>query len=153
MNIFTHNFNPSSDSGPNKFTRQLFKSLIKQGLVTHVNHPSQADLEFCLIQQQYQKTKPMALRLDGIYFNSEQDYNNQNAPIKYAYDNADVVVFQSNFNKSLIETWFGPHKNSRVIHNAADLELLGRVSSYYYDKSVIPKKAEVWTCASSWRPH
>ena len=45
----------------------------------------------------------MLLRLDGIWFNSDQDYNLQNAPIKYAYDNADTVVFQSEFNKILTE--------------------------------------------------
>ena len=60
----------------------------------------------------------MVLRLDGIYFNSEQDYERQNSPIKFAYENSDAVIFQSNFNKRLTEKWFGPHKNGHVIHNA-----------------------------------
>ena len=45
------------------------------------------------------KIKPMLLRVDGIYFNSAHDYNEQNRPINHAYENADVVVFQSAFNK------------------------------------------------------
>ena len=152
MKVYTHNFNPNSNSGPNKFTRQLFKNLTNNKNITVVNDQNSADIEFCLIQQAVHKTKPMVLRLDGIYFNSEQDYKNQNAPIKFSYDNADAVIFQSSFNKNLIEHWFGPHKNGHVIHNAADLKLIEATSIgtfLSYDAITY----EVWSCASSWRPH
>ena len=131
INIFFHNFNPASNSGPNKFTRQLFASLIQQ-----TDH----------------KVKPMLLRLDGIYFNSDQNYNEQNKPIKYAYENADAVVFQSEFNRKLTEAWFGPHKNGFVIHNAPDLDLIKRVNPHYFD-SYFDRNIEIWCAASSWRPH
>lgn len=111
-----------------------------------------ADVEFCLIQQQAHKARPMMLRLDGIYFNSEQDYNTQNKPIKYAYDNSDLVIFQSEFNKNLTEHWFGEHLNSRVIHNAPDLDLIKNINSKYWDARY-PSDTEIWSCASSWRPH
>ena len=39
------------------------------------------------------------MRLDGIWFNSDQNYEQQNAPIQFAYNNADAVVYQSDFNK------------------------------------------------------
>ena len=152
MKIFTHNFNPASDSGPNKFSRQLFRSLSENLDVKIEKNQQAADVEFCLIQQQTHKVKPMLLSLDGIYFNSMQDYNRQNAPIKFSYDNADAVVFQSDFNKRLTEHWFGAHRNSYVIHNAADTSLLSRVNSRYYDK-MFPSELEVWSCASKWRPH
>jgi hypothetical protein len=97
MKVFTHNFNPDSNSGPNKFTRTLFNQLIKDNKVI-LSSQEEADVEFCLIQQQVYKVKHMVLRLDGIWFNSDQDYNRQNAPIKFSYQNADAVVFQSNFN-------------------------------------------------------
>ena len=103
MKVFTHNFNPSSNSGPNKFTRQLFRNLTNSELIEHVGDSSDADIEFVLIQQQQEKTKPSVLRLDGIYFNSSQNYNEQNKSILYAYNNADAVIFQSDFNKQLIE--------------------------------------------------
>ena len=102
MKIFTHNFNPASNSGPNKFTRTLFRSLVKEKSVS-LSSQEEADVEFCLIQQQLPKVKPMVLRLDGIWFNSEQEYHKQNAPIKFSYNNADAVVFQSEFNKKLTE--------------------------------------------------
>ena len=152
MKVFTHNFNPNSNSGPNKFSRTLFNSLIKNKDVSITNNQSDADVEFCLIQQQVHKVKPMVLRLDGIWFNSDQDYDRQNAPIKFAYENADAVIFQSNFNKNLTETWFGKHKNSVVIHNAADLSLISRANSHFWDRK-LGKDTEVWSCASNWRPH
>ena len=124
MKIFTHNFNPKSNSGPNKFTRTLFSNLINEKGVKLVGNQHDADVEFCLIEQQAHKVKPMILRLDGIWFNSEQDYDRQNAPIKFAYNNADAVIFQSNFNKTLTEKWFGFHNNSHVIHNSPDLNLI-----------------------------
>ena len=152
MKIFTHNFNPRSNSGPNKFTRTLFSSLAESGKASVVDNQEDADVEFCLIQQQAHKVKPMLLRLDGIWFNSDQDFSNQNKPIQFAYQNADAVIFQSMFNKLLTEEWFGKHANSHVIHNAPDLNLLSRVSSVYWDDK-FGKDMEVWSCASSWRPH
>lgn len=152
MKVFPHNFNHNSNSGPNKFTRQLFRNIVKNFSVTMTANQPDADVEFCLIQQQVHKVKPMLLRLDGIYFNSEQDYNTQNKPIKYAYDNADIVIFQSEFNKNLTERWFGKHRNSKVIHNAPDLDLIKNVNPAYWDKKY-PKDTELWSCASSWRPH
>lgn len=118
MKIFSHNFNPNSNSGPNKFTRQLFKQMKKDYNVTYTDNQHDADVEFCLIQQAVHKVKPMVLRLDGIWFNSEQNYKEQNRIIEFSYKNADAVVFQSNFNKQLTESWFGDHNNTYVIHNA-----------------------------------
>jgi glycosyltransferase involved in cell wall biosynthesis len=152
MKVYTHNFNPGSNSGPNKFTRTMFNSLVEKELVSMTSVQQDADVEFCLIQQTANKVKPMALRLDGIYFNSEQDYNQQNALIQYSYRNADVVIFQSAFNKMLTEKWFGHHKNSHIIHNAADLGLINRANSNYWDHK-FGKNTEVWSCASNWRPH
>ena len=151
MKIFTHNFNPASNSGPNKFTRTLLRRLVKQKSIS-LSSQEEADVEFCLIQQQLPKVKPMVLRLDGIWFNSEQEYNKQNAPIEYSYKNADAVVFQSNFNKKLTEAWFGKHKNSHVIHNAADLGLINSINKRFWNDK-FGEDAEVWSCASNWRPH
>lgn len=151
MKVFAHNFNPSSNSGPNKFTRTLFNQLIKDNKVK-ISNQEEADVEFCLIQQQVHKVKPMVLRLDGIWFNSDQDYNRQNAPIKFSYQNADAVIFQSDFNKKLTEHWFGEHKNSHIVHNAADLDLIKAANSNFWDKK-FGKDTEVWSCAASWRPH
>ncbi len=155
MKIFTHNFNPNSNSGPNKFTRTLFSKLISDNKVEITDQES-ADIEFCVIQQQANNIKPMILRLDGIYFNSDQDFKQQNAPIKFAYENAEAVIFQSNFNKKLTESWFGPHKNGNVIHNASDPKIIHHpLILDTFNKINWPwnKEKEVWCSAASWRPH
>ena len=141
MKVFTQNFNPRSNSGPNKFTRQLFNNLIQSKDVELSSQPD-ADLEFCLIQQVVEKVKPAVLRLDGIYFNTAQDYNSQNLPIKLSYDNSDAVIFQSNFNKKLIERWFGEHPNSHVVHNA----FMGSLIKDNYIKSSLGDR-QIWSCA------
>tara|TARA_R110001592_G_scaffold175969_3_gene415376 strand:- start:9087 stop:10046 length:960 start_codon:yes stop_codon:yes gene_type:complete len=156
IKVYTHNFNPQSDSGPNKFTRTLLSRLIGEKKISITNNADDADVEFCVIQQQSVMVKPMVLRLDGIYFNSVQDFDQQNAPIKFAYDNASAVIFQSNFNKKLTESWFGPHKNGHVIHNAADLQIINHPDVLKLSKQIAwpwPEDKEVWSCAASWRPH
>jgi glycosyltransferase involved in cell wall biosynthesis len=152
MKIFAHNFNPQSNSGPNKFTRQLFSTMQKDLGVSYTINQQDADVEFCLIQQVVHKVKPMVLRLDGIWFNSEQNYKEQNKIIEFSYSNADAVVFQSNFNKKLTEAWFGSHKNSHVIHNSADMKQIERANAAFWN-NIFGKETEVWSCASSWRPH
>ena len=152
MKIFPHNFNPQSNSGPNKFTRQLFNQMQKEYGVRYTNNQQEADVEFCLIQQVVHKVKPMVLRLDGIWFNSEQNYKEQNKLIEFSYKNADAVIFQSVFNKKLTEAWFGKHKNPHVIHNAADLKQIERANAAFWNNT-FGKETEVWSCASSWRPH
>ena len=152
MRVYTHSFNPNSESGPNKFTRQLFNCLSRKHDVKVVDNQEMADIEFCLIQQDRHKVKPMVMRLDGIWFNSDQNYNQQNAPIKFSYQNADAVIFQSQFNKKLTEAWFGKHKNNHVIHNCTDIKIINDINAHYWDNK-FGKDTEVWSCASNWRPH
>lgn len=154
MNIFPHNFNPASNSGPNKFTRQLFDELSKNKKVVFTNQEN-ADVEFCLIQEVIPKLKPRLTRLDGIYFNVAQNYKQQNYLIEKTYNSSDAVVFQSIFNRKLTEHWFGIHSNSYVIRNAASTEKITNRKSAFgkeIDKTY-GKETEVWCCASSWRPH
>jgi glycosyltransferase involved in cell wall biosynthesis len=152
MNVFVHNFNPASNSGPNKFSRQLFSVLVNDYDVKIIDNQNEADIEFALIQLQSLNTKPLVMRLDGIYFNSEQDYEKQNSPIKLTYDRSHSVIYQSAFNRSLTEKWFGKHKNGHIIHNAPDLDLLSQVEPINFENNDI-NNAEIWCCASSWRPH
>jgi len=58
------------------------------------------------------------------------------------------VIFQSNFNKELTFKYFGSHNNYAVIHNGADINLINSI-----EKIKIDKYENIWSCASSWRPH
>ena len=90
----------------------------------------------------------MFLRLDGIYFNTAQNYKLQNKNIRRAYELSDGVIFQSNFNKNLIFNYFGKHENYNIIHNGADTSAIKEISPLKFERY-----ENLWSCAASWRPH
>jgi len=146
MKIFFDNVNFESSSGPNSFASKLASTLVAAG---HEITDSTPDAQISFIQRNAD-LGPCLLRLDGIYFNSGQDWNTMNEPIKNSYDSADSVIVQSIFNKKLIFKYFGKRENVTVIRNGTLLDTI----------SQIPKAAigdlgrdKVWLCASSWRPH
>ena len=149
MNIHFENVNINSNSGPNSFGRKLLKYM---GNVGHTFNPTEKnDVVLAFIQASKNNYDvPLIQRLDGIYFNTIQNYKVQNYFIEETYNKADGVVFQSNFNKELTFKFFGPHDNYSIIHNGADVERINNVERFlkYPDKF-----SEVWCCASSWRPH
>lgn len=151
MNIHLENVNLKSTSGPNHFASKLIKYMDAT-----FDSNKAPDAKLCFIESHRVRlfqtdNAPMFQRLDGIYFNTAQDYKLQNENIKRTYDNVDGVIFQSNFNKQLITRYFGEHKNSTVIHNGADIEYIDSVP--LLSNSKLDKYENIWCCASSWRPH
>ena len=147
MKLSLENVNLNSNSGPNSFGQKLFKYMPSCG-VTFENTP-EPDAYLCFIESgRATHNAPLFQRLDGIYFNSSFDYTAQNSNIKRTYDMAKGVIFQSNFNKELTFKYFGPHSKYAIIHNGADLDLINSI-----EKIKIDKYENIWSCASSWRPH
>jgi len=150
MNILLDNVDVSSTTGPNHFASKLKKYMQRQGDTFTSDRVFDAQLSF--IQSAHRPTTvPLFQRLDGIYFNSEQDFNRMNAAIKDTYKRSEGVVFQSEFNRRLTFEYFGEHRNSTVIHNGADLEYINQVRPLR--TPVLEQFETVWCCASSWRPH
>ena len=114
------------------------------------DHTKQFDAQLSFIQKAHH-VAPLFQRLDGIYFNSAQQFEAMNEPIKRTYHEAKGVIFQSNFNKELTFRYFGEHSNHKVIHNGADVELINNINPI--ENKVLDKFDNVWSCASSWRPH
>jgi len=110
---------------------------------------SEADVQLSFITAS-RKIAPLALRLDGIYFNTRQDWEFNNAPIKKSFEAADLIVYQSEFNRNLTEKYFGV-KKSVVIGNGTCLDCVTRIEPL--EDPILDKFSEVWTCSSSWRPH
>ena len=148
MKIYFDNIDFNSCSGPNSFGTKLASELEKNG--HRINKDKDPDIQLSFIQAA-QKLAPVVQRLDGIYFNSEQDWELLNKPIRQTYDLANGVVFQSEFNKTLTEKYFGKKEKSIVIHNGTDLEYISKIPEL--NDPVINKFDNVWSCASSWRPH
>ena len=147
MKIYFDNVNFQSNSGPNSFGKKLAESFVDNGHeVSHVD----PDVQLSFIQSNIQ-VAPMVLRLDGIYFNSEQDWNALNAPIQKAYHEAAGVIFQSSFNRTLTERYFGTKESTTVIHNGTDVSLIEKISTL--EHPIFDNYENVWCCASSWRPH
>lgn len=150
MNLHLENVDLSSLSGPNSFARKLIKYLSLDG--HNVVELPDAEARLCFIETFRPKCEvPLFQRLDGIYFNTLQDFKRQNANIYRTYKQADGVIFQSRFNKELTFKFFGEHPNSIVIPNGADVELIKRMPLLEHSK--LDRFENIWSCAASWRPH
>ena len=147
MKIYLDNIDLQSSSGPNSFAKKLAHELARQGHELTVQQPH-VQLSFIMSSERF---APTALRLDGIYFNTAQDWTSLNEPIKRSHNAADVVIFQSRFNKALTEKYFGVAKQSVVIHNGANLNLIHEIPAN--DDAFLDPFDKIWLCASSWRPH
>jgi len=149
LKILFDNADFGSSSGPNSFARKLAEELIKRK--HSVNEALKPDIQLSFIMASQDLGMPIIQRLDGIYFNSEQDWKSLNEPIKKTYDISSGVIFQSNFNKQLSEKYFGEKILSTVINNGTDLSLIEKITPLSHP--AIDGFENVWSCASSWRPH
>lgn len=153
MKIFLDNINLSSNSGPNGFARKLYRELDSKNHDLYLSLSelkSRPDVQLSFIASSAMAA-PIVQRLDGIYFNSEQDFENLNAPIEATYRIADAVIFQSKFNKFLTEHYFGKRDNAHVISNGTCLDVIEKIEPLEHE--LLDKFSNVWCCASSWRPH
>lgn len=151
MRVFLDNVNIESNSGPNSFGRKLSQQLTTLGhqLVGQSDSPD-VQLAFIMAQQQW---APLVQRLDGIYFNSRQDWEAMNQPIKATYYASAAVIYQSEFNRKLTEKYFGSHENGYVINNGTDVAEIMKIKPFTHPN--LDACQDVWSCASSWRgrPH
>ena len=109
-----------------------------------VNSGDNVDAYLCFIEAKRNSyDKPMFQRLDGIYFNTLFNYNEQNKNIKRTYNMADGVIFQSEFNKHLTFHYFGEHPNYKIIHNGADVDLIKQIPKLELNKY---DKLWCWSC-------
>ena len=151
MKILFDNVSLESTSGPNGFARKLQSQLEKENEISLVaSETFIPDIQLSFIASHYQFA-PIVQRLDGIYFNTDQDWRTLNSPIKHTYEVAESVIFQSEFNKKLTTKFFGEHKNSHIIRNGTDLNLISNIKPM--ENEILDNFENVWVCASSWRPH
>tara|TARA_A100001515_G_C4590436_1_gene215806 strand:- start:1636 stop:2553 length:918 start_codon:yes stop_codon:yes gene_type:complete len=151
MKVYVENVNLNSRSGPNHFAKKLSNYIDFFGCDMNYSSPNDADIQLSFIESYNSRIRkiPMVQRLDGIYFNAAFDCEKMNSNIKRTYEEADGVVFQTNFNKELIFKWFGEHDNYAIIRNGADNAY---ISSLDANSKEYEKYEKVWCCASSWHP-
>jgi len=148
MNIFMDRVDFNSTAGPHWFGRKLADCLTKNGhniVPPFGDHKVDAHLAFVQASGRIPDV-PLFQRLDGIWYNTEVDYNDMNTPIKATYDIADGVIFQSEWSKKPVETHFGKAENSKVIHNGVDFSIIQSVSP----ATGLEDYEKVWSCAAGW---
>lgn len=146
MKILFDGVNFDSNSGPNAFGKKLAKQLsLRHSCVVKGQH----DVCLSFITNHYISNAPKILRLDGIYFNSDQNWQLLNTPIQNSHKQSDAIIYQTQFNQRLGRLFLGEHKKEFVINNATDetaISLISPANSDSYNKSY-------WCCSASWRPH
>ena len=150
MRILFDNVQFNSRSGPNSFGKKLAVALSHRGH-TIVNEDEDPDVQLTFIQTVANHAKRLVQRLDGVWFNVDQDWQAQNQLLFLTFKAADAVIAQSNFDLQLIEKFFGHHDNITVIPNGTDKEFVESIELMSVPQLVGVEK--VWSCASDWRPH
>lgn len=148
MKIKYHNTNFQSNTGPNTFVRRLAMQLHNVG---HEPVDSDEDVNFVTIESMQSFNKPMLHRLDGIWFKPE-DIETKNVFIKKTYKSADVVVWQSEFDKSMTIHHWGLPKNGVIIRNGIKIEPITSFSSPEL-KKIRQEYKHVFVCSANWRPN
>ena len=82
MKIFFENVDLSSRSGPNSFGKKLHDQLAKKNHEVITGTPEEKpDVQLAFIASGY-RLAPTVQRLDGIYFNIDQNFDELNIPIE-----------------------------------------------------------------------
>lgn len=151
MRIHIDNVQWNSRSGPNSFANNLAIAFSHAGH-TLVEQHENPDVRLAFIHTTTFDNVPLVQRLDGVWFNSAQNFVLQNEQLQKTYNAAKLVIAQSQFDKKLIETFFGKHKNEiTVIHNGINVEAVQALDPL--DVPQLSNVKRVWSCAAAWRPH
>jgi len=143
--------------GPNIFMQRLRESIIRQDLAL----PRSYLLPFYDIALFHSSAhsyydKPYVLRMDGLYFGrdaADPDKQKNNDDMRRAMDGARGIIYQSRFDKRLIEMYFGSTKKENVvICNGAKIEYAGSKNGIRADLD-LPQGRRLLICSAGWRRH
>jgi glycosyltransferase involved in cell wall biosynthesis len=140
-----------STSGPNSFAKRLAMGLIESGHEVELYDGRNADVSIVFIEP---SGRPLAnkvvQRLDGIWF-SPSEFETKNSAIKWMYENANGVIWQSEFDKGMTTKWWGKPKSGTVIRNG--------INALEIKKFQIPALEQIrqqyemlFVCSANWHP-
>lgn len=146
--IHFSNVNFSSSSGPNTFANRLAHSLSSRGYKI-VNQNDEYDIFLCFIEPSSmpRRRSKFIHRLDGVWF-KPSEFIEKNRSIRWSYDNADHVVWQSEFDKKMTLNHWGEPKIGSVIHNGISLN---KIKELHPELTKIKNSSNrIFTCSASW---
>ena len=146
MHIHFDNVNFSSRTGPNTFGSRLATVLAERGHeIVKYNDHHDAVLVFIEPTRQWKRDVRVIQRLDGIWFKPSQ-FETHNRLIKWAYDNCDEVVWQSEFDQKMTYHHWG-NKPGKVIGNGIDADKFPVTNSRL--KAIRRENEKVFVCSAN----
>lgn len=151
MKVHFDNHVAGSRSGPNTFASRLKAELERQGHDV-VRRGDDAEVSLVFIEPTGARlAKTVVQRLDGFWF-KPQDFHRLNKNIRWQYEHADGVVFQSDFNAAMVKRWFGPpHGCWDVIRNGIDLTPTPALD-HVQVKKLRQKYDVIFVSSANWHP-
>lgn len=146
--------NKGVPGGPLIFSKRLKKALNEFNGITIVHPWEQYDIILVVISMEphlIRKGAKVVQRLNGIYHNLSQDNEALNRPIREFFYRTDGIVYQSQFSRKLVRTFFGEPKSGAketVIYNGADPKIFSKQG----ERIELPTEFNIIT-SSVWRPH
>jgi glycosyltransferase involved in cell wall biosynthesis len=151
MNVLYENVDFSSSSGPNSFGLKLARSLGSLGCIP--SDPSDYDVSLLFIKRPSyvhynvnDSKKPIVQRLDGIWPTASIN-SSDNVRIRHWYDISERVIFQTEFDKKVIETAWGVRENTHVILNGTDCLDMSVPSAL---QSLRKQYDKLFVCSAHW---
>lgn len=146
---------PSGLEGPGHFLAALTKSLPAKGVQEVFRLSDRPDVLLVpggapagFLEETASMGIPVVQRLDGVYFDITEDYAERNVPLRRTLEQADTVIFQSEYSREMALRFIGRPRRHLVIYNSADPEIFspsGPIRRPPFDRVVM--------AASRWRPH
>ena len=138
---FDRKVNKEGKSGKDKFLIRLAAAMKNLGVEIDNKKP---DVYLRLSgSEPNKKAKVNVLRLDGLWFNTDQKYKNKNKGIKNAIKKSDALIYQGVFCRDAYRKFLGVKKDEyKIISNGAD-------PNEFYER----KPENFFLASCRWRPH
>lgn len=106
------------DGGARNSVKRMFGIWKKMGH-TVTKKSNDADVQLSSIKIKKRSGLPIVLRLDGIYYDKSTGFNKRNKLISISHRDADAVIYQSYFSKTMCERYLLKRKSNvfEIIHN------------------------------------
>lgn len=151
MIIHFDNVNFTSNSGPNSFAQRLKKSLQEKGHKVLDKDGLHCDVSLIFIEPSGRPlAKKIVQRLDGIWF-SPNEFETKNTKIKSLYQRSHHVIWQSEFDKTMSEKWWGKKAGS-VIKNGISAEHVSDKNLQAQLDILRSKHEKIFVCSANWHP-
>lgn len=148
MKIDFDGVNTSSRSGPNTFAFCLAHALSDLGHDI-VETGMRADVSLVFIEPSGKTlANKIVQRLDGVW-SKPKEFSWRNEAIKKLYQQANAVVFQSEFDKDFVLSHWQAPKSHSVIHNGTQLKQVKNFSSPTLE-AMRQRYEKVFVCSANW---